>query len=245
MAEARPEARLDLDEWLPWMAPLTFPTTSLTLSNKEARLLLAAYEHRRDGLKPETDEELVGPLKALSDRLDGPVRAGGNGAFVRLSKRSGKDASNGDTRLADEYVRERTAYCAEEPNVPLQVADVIAVARALATLLKVNSGAEAVVQLSSSQRIFTDLTMAILQLGDTFSTEIHIRSFAPLLPEMEFRGFVCGGRLTALTQYLSICFVPRIAREKEALVSAMQEFFTIKVQPRIPIKECAFCCARI
>lgn len=231
------EARLDLDEWLPWVAPLTFPTTSLPLSNAEARIVLKSYECRRNGVRAETDPEFGPGLAALAARLDVSVRNGGAGAFVRLSKRSGKDCANGDTRLAPTYLAERAAYIASEPGVSLAVADVIAVARALATLLRVDSGAEAVRQLSSSQRIFTDLTMGILQQGDEFATEIHVRGFAPLCPELEFRAFVCNGRLTAITQYLSICFVPRILREKDALVAAMQTFWKTEVKPRVPIKE--------
>jgi len=80
--------------------------------------------------------------------------------------------------------------------------------------------------------------MADLVIGDAFQTEMHVRKFAPILPELEFRGFVCGGELVALSQYLSICYVPRIAREKDQLVLTMQSYFRKEVQPRVPIKEC-------
>lgn len=241
-AAAAAGSELDLDQWLPWVAPLTFATTSLPLTAGDAKLICKAYELRRNGVKPELDEEVRGPLQELAQRIDGPVRAGGSGAFVRLSKRSGKDAANGDTRLAAQYVQERAAYLAEEPEATLAMADMIAIVRSIGAMLKVESGQEAVMQLSSSQRIFTDLTMAILTQGDSFKTEIHVRAFTPILGELEFRSFVCGGKLAAITQYLSICYVPRIAREKEKLVASMQEYFTTQVAPRVPIQEYGIVC---
>jgi hypothetical protein len=59
--------------------------------------------------------------------------------------------------------------------------------------------------LNHSVRIAQDLDRA-LEKGTAGDVQIIVREWVDLPIEAELRGFVCGGKLTALTQYVSFTF---------------------------------------
>lgn len=50
----------------------------------------------------------------------------------------------------------------------------------------------------------------------------------------EFRGFVYNNQLTALSQYYSQCYFPRLSGDREKYLTKIKDFFEI-IQPKIPL----------
>lgn len=92
------------------------------------------------------------------------------------------------------------------------------------------SAAEALALLLASERILDDLELA-LEFPATWSQQLVVRRWSPVALDGEFRGFVFGGRLTALSQYYVPCFFEslqdathraRVVAQCTALVDAVR-----------------------
>lgn len=119
-----------------------------------------------------------------------------------------------------------------------KVTDKIAYTRANVRVLRVTSGAEAVSFMINSNRVREDLQALckLTKLDETETlTNIVIRKWESILPEYEFRSFVYGSKMTAITQYYKTTYVPEMAKKKETLQEQMLSFFEEKVKSRIPI----------
>lgn len=57
-----------------------------------------------------------------------------------------------------------------------------------------------------SERILQDMNVALDRL-DRFDENVIVRRWVMLDVDMEFRGFVCNGKLTALSQYNHVFYV--------------------------------------
>lgn len=116
-----------------------------------------------------------------------------------------------------------------------KIREIIAYTRTASYTLRVTSGAEAIRLLVRSQRVFTDISFALLMGGDKFDLQIIFREWCPdILPEWEFRAFVWNRKLTCCTQYYSHCFVPEMAQNKEKVSKTITDFIEKEVIPKLP-----------
>ncbi len=85
----------------------------------------------------------------------------------------------------------------------------------------------------------------------SFEEHFVVRQWVPIAIDMEFRAFVCDGKLTALTQYNHMVYFPRLVAMKQHLLHTIQTFFVKHLHPRIEKKYvapnrhfcfCCFCC---
>lgn len=60
-----------------------------------------------------------------------------------------------------------------------------------------------------------------------------VRQWVDIDPDMEFRGFVVDGTLTALSQYHHLVFFPRIQRVHSQIADAVRSFFAEEVSGRL------------
>lgn len=91
--------------------------------------------------------------------------------------------------------------------------------------LRCRTGAEALRLLATSDRIHTDLTHAKL-FSKEFRMNLIVREWAEdILPEWEFRAFVYGNKMTAITQYTEFTFVPKIVENKNAILTLIRDKF--------------------
>lgn len=120
----------------------------------------------------------------LSQRLDAQIRQY-NGAFVRLSRRSPKDAiyecpvllGRAKTALIDELNTLRSPTLNDE---------MLALFHAMGRALQVLSGEEALNILTHSERVFVDLLLA-LDFPKLWSVHAAIRKWTNIPIEAEFR----------------------------------------------------------
>jgi hypothetical protein len=137
-----------------------------------------------------------------------------NGFFVRLGSRSPKDAVTFSRADLDAETASLAARELVDVDADVTSDDAESRQRTMANIrmrafcelsiqgMRVNSGAAAVDLFLSSERVFRDVVEALAaQRTCGFTQKVVVREWcAELDQEQEFRGFVCDGRLTALSQ---------------------------------------------
>ncbi|KAL6078085.1 Cell division cycle protein 123 [Balamuthia mandrillaris] len=238
---------VNLENWYPQLKEYTFETTFLNLSQEEARAIVSTYQQkqRQECGKEQPaaeEEEQLHLLSQLKERINDGIKAfvGGEGedggAFVRLSTRSPKDATiAGDKtmRLFEEELErmekeEQVENAREDENARL-VALIVASTKAM----MVRSGEEALQLITTSERSHEDLLLA-LEFPEEWDMKVIIRKWVNIHPSMEFRGFVCHKKFTALSQYFHIAYFPQLKQQRNSILANITECYA-KVQDLIPV----------
>lgn len=105
--------------------------------------------------------------------------------------------------------------------------------RASTYALKVSNGKDAVKLLVESDRIQGDLLEYVE--GKIKYLNVVVREFRTFDPDLEFRGFIYQGNLTALTQYNEFVYFPSLKEKKQVLQTLILELFHQLAQ-KIPLK---------
>lgn len=187
--------KLDVEEWYPSMTPgVTQRSFFVPLSDAELKLIQSlASSHLAENLgmsRRLTNAELEG-RELLEDKLQAAIDSAsgdfpGGDFFVRLSTRSPKDAVSLTKEQKESF----------SPSEKL---------RAKLQLMKCRTGTDVLSLLTRSQRIFTDISMHFQYripgaTGNTLS--VIFREFSEkMAPDHEFRCYVVGRRLRAISQY--------------------------------------------
>lgn len=118
------------------------------------------------------------------------------GVFAKLSSRSAKDATDAEERLETLFKK----YCAESgaKDDNDRVRELL---KAATHCMKVSSAQQILSMFIHSERIEHDLGSALKYGKEKFDQNVVLRKWIPIDIDMEFRGFVCNGKLTALSQY--------------------------------------------
>ena len=95
--------------------------------------------------------------------------------------------------------------------------------------LAVSTAAEAVALVVSSERVNVDMH-AWLSHAKTHPMNWVVRSWQPVAVDMEFRCFVFGGKITAISQYNHNCFFKRLVAQKARLQALLLDFFAAHCQ---------------
>jgi len=155
-------------------------------------------------------------LKRIEQRLDTVItQFGSGGAFVRMDTRSPKDAILTGSAVKKELKEEiqRRPHSDVHSN-ECMIDDTITYWRSISKAQCVFSGKDAMDLLLRSNRISDDIARGKLAQGDSFKTQLVVRKWADIEPELEFRVFVVRGEITAITQYHKKCYVPTIKNNK-------------------------------
>jgi len=178
-------------------------------------------------------------LAQFTEKLDAAIVRVGHkgGVFVKLSTRSPKDSgifgNNMKSILLEEYRKLIVGKNLTEEQI--HICDITAYTRTSSYTLRVVNGKEAARLLLRSQRVFTDISFALLAGGDKFDLQVVFREWCPeILPEWEFRAFVWNKHLTCCTQYYSDCYVPEMAAKKDLVAVRIQQFIQTEILPKLP-----------
>jgi len=154
------------------------------------------------------------------------------GFFVRLNTRSPKDALilspqmfaaiEEDKKKLQEQGKEVTS------NDVLRFCYVNFVKKMI-----VHSGKEAVQMLGVSHRIWQDINAAIDTVIDKFEMFVCVRQWAQIHPSMEFRGFVYGKKLNAISSYNRAVCWPGIPEKKEEITNKCIAYWE-KIKDDVP-----------
>eukprot|EP00035_Acanthoeca_spectabilis_P035430 m.34609 g.34609 ORF g.34609 m.34609 type:complete len:198 (+) comp7344_c0_seq1:789-1382(+) len=98
--------------------------------------------------------------------------------------------------------------------------------------LRYRTAESAVGSLLRSERVMQDMRMA-LDYPERFVEHLAVRRWVDLEVDMEFRGFVADGVLTAISQYNHLAHFPRLAGLRDTLLDAITLFFHCHVKDQL------------
>lgn len=213
----------NIERWLDRLGSTTFDTELVPITQEEARAFITL--HKGEGEPADAREaaaalmgDLAGRLQAGMDR----VRGAGQGCFVKTSSRSAKDHA--------EPERIRTAVAEVLGRLPArdENAQMIALSYASMELLQFHEAARVLDVFVGSERCWHDMELALAQ--EVWDESLVARRWVALEPDMEFRCFVAGGRLTAVSQYRHLVHFPRLVSLRDRLLEGLVRFFEDRIR---------------
>lgn len=97
--------------------------------------------------------------------------------------------------------------------------------------LRVCTGAEAVELLGCSKRVAEDVESA---LASELPLCVAVRTWVPVVAWSEMRSFVCGRKMTALSQYFAARYLPLLLKHREGLVARIRQAFDTLLANQLP-----------
>jgi hypothetical protein len=205
----------------------------------EAAAIEAAYRHKYNHSREMTLDERA-QLEGLKGKVDEEMAHAGAGYFIRLASRSPKDAAifsraELDAATAKIAAAEPEPAAGGTPEATRANHRLRAFCDLSIMSLRVSSGEAAVNLFVSSERVFRDVIEALAaREACGFTQKVVVREWEPLLDqEFEFRGFVTGGKLTALSQYNHMVHFPEQVKRKAELLHAIAAFWETSVRDRL------------
>lgn len=205
----------NIEAWYSLLGDWTFPTEFVPLSVADAEAL-------RDGCETRTANSPL--LDALAQRLEPVLAAMGSVAFVKLSSRSAKDAPGLSSQL-DLVYRQR---CRDE-NWPDENRRLWLLFEIATDFMRMRSTAQIIRSFVNSERILQDMNVALQRL-DRFNENVVVRRWIDIAIDMEFRGFVSNGRLTALSQYNHVLYSERVVTLQSEILHLIETTFNSHIK---------------
>jgi len=240
----------NMDSWVAlFKQPEETPTTySRKMSIEEAKAIVRLYntlESIRDakGLdKFDTSSlKLNNVLRGLEKDIDDLIKGKGlDGAMIKLSCRIAKDVTFEHPRTLELYRiymgQLQEQHKLEENSLDWKNMQLYALYKAQIDCMRVKSFKEALELFVLSNRIKFDLELD-LRFAKDFSMNVIVRPWMSIPLECEYRGFVCKGTLTALSQYFTQIFVPSLLLKKDKVKNDISNFFYHVFKPRLADKK--------
>jgi len=176
-------------------------------------------------------------------KLEATINSFGT-AFLRLSTRSPKDAvdhlSHTQTLLV-KFLKEAAENAGEDDNELVQDnLKLISLRRTFIDSMKCENIQQALDLFMYSSRTVSDMRRALDYRDKPFypwDLHVIVREWIDIAPSQEYRGFVCGKKLNALSQYYDRCFFSELQGQEESICQRVQEFFTQEIVDRIQLDE--------
>lgn len=191
------------------------------LSLAEVGALVAAWGDASEIARNRTLTQLARDVDEIID---------GSAVFVKLGSRSPKDVTWLHERTMDRY-RELVH---ESPENEDRNQHLMWLYRGQIDCLRVNSFREAMELLGQSSRVLFDLQLDLLCPNDLRSTMI-VRPWLEIPLAAEWRGFMYGRQLRALSQYFTHLYFPSLAASVDTVAKRITQFFADVVEPRLPV----------
>ena len=158
-------------------------------------------------------------IKAIRQKIKNPSA----NCFLRLSTRSPKDANIHMKDFPTVYHSKLEEVCElhQAGEVPSIYEKMMAFYLASTEVLSIWNGAQGVRLLVMSKRIQSDLKMCVER---SESLNLIIREFVKFPVEYELRGFVWKNRLTALSQYNNLVFLPSLVQNTNEIEKKVKDF---------------------
>ena len=233
---------VNTEEWLDILGEETFPSCYCPLLLAEAKLFISIYERHFQNVDPYLVGGIVwqatlsnnerNTLQKMSARLQKAMAnftREGDHVFVKTSSRSAKDAPMYQDKFSVLYGTELSRLDVGEQRKENQ--QITCLLRAAFEAMKVRTSEEVIDMFICSERIYQDMLLAV-EHEQRFCEHFVIRRFVHIDVDMEFRGFVFGHKLTAVSQYNYLMFSARLLEEKDIIMQMLQKFFDQEVQPK-------------
>jgi len=215
----------DIDVWYPLVASFTFKTEFLPLLKCECQAIQAfynvSYRHARPHLT-QAEISILRNLEASIDNLLDKSFSRQKGAFVRLCGRSPKDGEPlHRSHVLRDYEENLRNLLSEGQEVSLNT-KMAAIART--SWLKVQSGAEVLSLLLTSERVYADM-LDWERFGEP--EQICLRAWeAGVTMDYEFRVFVHDNKIRGVSQYDHYAFYPHLRAHQDDILSAIHALWS-------------------
>lgn len=210
----------------------------------EAQLLVSVYERLysnldapsialvdwRETLSSQESELVLKIEQRLQSVMDTFLTGDSDSVFVKTSSRSAKDAPMAQSRFKGLYEDLLAQEVEEQRSV--ENTQIACLLRAAFYAMRVHSASQVLDMVMRSERIYQDMLLA-LQFKERFRENFVVRSFVDMDVDMEFRGFVFGGNLVALSQYNYLIHSRRLCELKDSLGERVRQFYDSTVKPKL------------
>eukprot|EP01126_Amoeba_proteus_P043702 TRINITY_DN4812_c0_g1_i3.p1 TRINITY_DN4812_c0_g1~~TRINITY_DN4812_c0_g1_i3.p1 ORF type:complete len:318 (-),score=68.89 TRINITY_DN4812_c0_g1_i3:524-1477(-) len=226
----------NVDKWYDSLKEVLIPSHLLPLSLDQAKALVRVYESKNMN-KPSLTVQELESLDVLAKTIEEHTlkwRADvlQRGFFVRLNTRSPKDSLILEPLMFEAIKKDCDKHEQEggkvDDNTILRFCYVNFVKKMI-----VYSGKQAVDLLGKSHRIWQDISAAIESIVDKFEMFVVLREWVQIHPSMEFRGFVYGRKLNAISSYNRAVCWPGIPERKEEIEKKCRDYWE-KLEPLLP-----------
>jgi hypothetical protein len=214
-----------MDVYYESIKDFTFKTKFFQLSKIHGEVITDAHEKSKGkvSLTEKQKDSLHDLIQFISDSISeyGSI-------FLKLSSRSPKDVSNDNlNKFVDEEFSKLSNEELKENN-----SRIFAVQKAAMRLMKVTNIDRALELLILSTRVYEDFQDELE--AKKFDISLVVREWVDVDIDMEFRGFVYGGKLVAVSQYNYLCFFPHIKEKKLLIEKRLKELYEL-VKPSIDL----------
>jgi len=195
----------DISNWYQQLRDVTIPCVFIPLSMEETEAIL-------DGKGPSD----------LLEKIDKSIKSFGGSAFIRLNTRSLKSAIERDIeRLKPIFIEEIKTINVEDFN---QVS--IAIKKSVHKALRFSDALNTISYFKKCEKCVLDMDLA-LEFADEidFNMAIVVRQFIDIPPSREFRVFIYGGNVTAISQYHKDCYFPELLDKKDEYQNRIIDFW--------------------
>lgn len=243
-------ALFDVENWMDELKGLTFPTAVDKVDWAEGLAVQHFYQEGVCSHRNKITSDDVNALARLRCKIDALISQltlnnKSQGFFVRLGPRSPKDAPMMPVKPRKEMALANASLCGISESK--LVGALSEAARTLAlhgveeseadayevlgrfqdvclNLLRVTSADDALRLLVSSSRVMGDVSHTLDQGEHGWSMSVVVREWDDAVRlEREFRTFVVGGKVTAISQYDDQLMYPFVAAHPEQIVTAIIE----------------------
>ena len=251
---------VDLEAWYAALEPFTYRTVFLPLSIQQARAMAAVYHKLRrawreahsavedlGGMEAFVRERLsawresgdadaltLAELQAVIEGAMSELAASGGGVFAKLSSRSPKDSTIRQARAYD-LVGARLAAVKAATQAVTSNDISCALMCASVQCLRARSAAEVMEMFLTSDRVCEDDIPLALEHAHLWTQHIVLREWVDVPPPFEFRGFVFGDRLTALSQYFNNGYFPEVVEHRDLVLRLVHDTFD-RMRALVPLE---------
>eukprot|EP01063_Lacrimia_lanifica_P023097 TRINITY_DN3059_c0_g1_i1.p2 TRINITY_DN3059_c0_g1~~TRINITY_DN3059_c0_g1_i1.p2 ORF type:complete len:392 (+),score=145.10 TRINITY_DN3059_c0_g1_i1:48-1223(+) len=240
--------RFDAERWIPLLKGHTPETQFVEVTLEEGRALHALCE-ALDSWKSrvgsaawaaaaapcdEAGVDVKGALAGLVAKVASAmvgVPSGANGrVFARMSCRSAKDVVT--ARLTAEY-RQRLQSLKDCLGAAPDAAAEVSTLLDASTALLCQSDAAAILEtFALSERVLGDLGRA-LNYPEKWCQHVVLREWFPVHVGLEFRCFVHGNVLTAVSQYNYFVYFEEVAANKDTIFARIKQYWAAECEERL------------
>ena len=221
---------------------LTFETEFIELTKEHATLFQKSYaeSQKKEGISAETQTELDKVAKELQSLVT-KLKGDGDSAFVKASSRSAKDTPIDSKDTLKERFLENMKLnkeAADGGEWDFDSSKFRSLLQAATDMMRIKDASQAINCFARSERIDNDMKLAldVASRSGEWTESFCVRKWHNIAVDMEFRGFVFGGKLRALSQYNHMFVSPRLLKNRDYLLKMMTDSFENQVKPRLDHK---------
>lgn len=231
----------DLDQWYPFMEPVTYKTYFLPLTLEEAEAIIAYnrtfYLHKDSFTSTHT--RILEEMESKIDKIfsTNPTLQQ-KGSFLRLCGRSPKDGIPYNPKIFIDQYYNNLEQLSKTKKLNKSKGNTKMLAIAKTHWLICKNSRDSMALLLSSRKVFLDLLDWVKYGG---KEQLCFREFDDDLDDdNEYRAFVFHNKLTAITQYDHFGKFDEVIQTREKVEKLIHNFWTCEVKNRVKVPNYVF-----